>query len=425
VVTRFAEGRADLVSRWTSLGTLTSDAVLYGLAALFAVGLGWTSRQPAQWHWGYLAFAPYAGAALIAVGLSWRHLRRETLTRLALLAVVVLGAVVLPLILEARWRQLDDHPGLAQPEVGVIERAGRYLYEGQDPYKTYERNGHLVNAVPGLPAFESFFPYFPLMGVFGLPSAETHLGHGLTDARIVMSLMTLIVSGVGIGLLRATRRQKIRVIQILLALPTGALFLATGGDDMPILALSLLGVAALQRRNSVLAGVSLGVAAAMKLTAWPLALGALLVVRRGDERRAWRTTALIILAIVAGTVLPFAVRAPVAFMSNVFAFPLGLTKVVSPAASALPGHLLTTLWSPLGHVLAPLALVVFGYYGVLYARRHWPLSLSQLLGLLAVLFTVLICAASATRVGYLIYPLNFALWSRVTQVQPPRELELV
>jgi hypothetical protein len=151
----------------------------------------------------------------------------------------------------------------------------------------------------------------------------------------------------------------------------------------------------------------------------------LLVVRRGDDRRAWRTTALIILAIVAGTVLPFAVRAPVAFMSNVFAFPLGLTKVVSPAASALPGHLLTTLWSPLGHVLAPLALVVGGYYGALYARRHWPLSLSQLLGALAVMFTVLICAATATRVGYLIYPLNFALWSRVTQVQPAKVLELV
>jgi hypothetical protein len=33
------------------------------------------------------------------------------------------------------------------------------------------------------------------------------------------------------------------VAQVLLALPTGALFLSTGGDDMPILALMLLGVA--------------------------------------------------------------------------------------------------------------------------------------------------------------------------------------
>ena len=32
--------------------------------------------------------------------------------------------------------------------------------------------------------------------------------------------------------------------------------------------------------------------------------------------------------------------------------------------------------------------------------------------------TALICAASATRVGYLIYPLNFALWSRVCAPAP-------
>jgi len=407
------------------LSALQGDAVLYALAAVFALGLAWFSREPAQWHWGYLAVGPYALAALVAAWLARRRIGRDTLIRVVLLLVVLAGAVALPLILEARWRQMDNRPGLAQPEVGVIERAGKSLVAGQDPYKTYVRNGHLVNAVKGLPAFESFFPYFPLMGVFGLPSAETHRGNGLTDARIVMSLMTLIVSGIGIGLLETTRRRKILVAQILLVLPTGALFLATGGDDMPILALSLLGVAALQRRSSVLAGVSLGLAAAMKLTAWPLALGALLVVRRGDARRAWRTTALIIGAIVVGTVLPFAVRSPRAFMSNVFAFPLGLTSVSSPAASALPGHVLTTLWSPLGHVLAPLTLVVGGYYGMLYVRRHWPLDLSRLLGLLAVTFAVMTLVASATRVGYLIYPLNFALWSRVCQVAPTKVPELV
>jgi len=57
---------------------------------------------------------------------------------------------------------------------------------------------------------------------------------------------------------------------------------------MPILALMLLGVAALQRRSINTAGISLGLAAAMKLTAWPC-LWRLLVARdkkdrpRGDE----------------------------------------------------------------------------------------------------------------------------------------------
>ncbi len=345
--------------------------------------------------------------------------------RLVLLVVVVVGAVAMPLGLEARWRVMDNRQGYAQPEVSVIERAGKSLVDGQDPYKVYEKNGRLVGEVKGLPAFESFFPYFPLMGVFGLPSATTHRGNGLTDARIVMSLMTLIVSGVALGMLEATRRRKLRVAQILLALPTGALFLATGGDDMPILALSLLGVAALQRRNSVGAGVSLGLAAAMKLTAWPLALGSLLVARRDDGRPTWRVVASIMAAIIATTVLPFAWRAPHAFVANVFAFPLGLTTVTSPAASALPGHVLTTLWPPIGHVLAPVTFLVGGYFVVRYVRRHWPLDVSRMLALLAVVFTVMICVASATRVGYLIYPLNFALWSRVCQVQPAKEPVLV
>ncbi|MDE3065275.1 MAG: DUF2029 domain-containing protein, partial [Acidobacteriota bacterium] len=325
-----AQGRSDLASRWAALGGVGSDAVLYGASALVALGLGWTSKEPAQWHWGYLAATPYALVAIAAAVLARRALARETLVRVVLLVVVLIGAVAVPLGLEARWRQLDNIQGMAQPEVSVIERAGQWLSRGEDPYQVYEKDGRLVNQVKGLPAFESFFPYFPLMGVFGLPSAATHRGNGLTDARIVMSLMTLAASGLALALLSADRRRKLRVAQILLVLPTGALFLATGGDDMPILALSLLGVAALQRRNSVLAGLSLGLAAAMKLTAWPLALGAVLVSRRADNRRSWATTGALIGAIVVGTVLPFAVRAPRAFISNVFAFPLGLTTVVSP-----------------------------------------------------------------------------------------------
>ncbi|HEV2428098.1 MAG TPA: glycosyltransferase 87 family protein, partial [Acidimicrobiales bacterium] len=294
------------------------------------------------------------------------------------------------------------------------------LSHGQTPYRAYLRDGHLVGAVKGAPAFESFFPYFPLMGVFGLPSAATHGRSDLTDARIIMSLMTLVVGGVALALLRAPPERKLRVAQVLVALPTGALFLATGGDDMPILALGLLAVAFLQRRQSALAGVSMGLAAAMKLTAWPLALGALLVVRDRDGRRAWRSTAWIVVSIVVVTVLPFAVKSPHAFVVNVFGFPLGLAGVTSPAASALPGHILTTLWPPIGHVLAPVTLVVGGYFATRYARRHWPLDLSRLLAMLAVAYTVLICVASATRVGYLIYPLNFALWSSVLSTRSER-----
>ncbi len=417
--------RTRLVLWWAALNALASDAVLYGVSALFAIVLAMTSTQAAQWQWGYLACGAYALGAVIAWGLSRLDLARGSLVRVALLALVILGSVAIPLGLEARWRQLDHGVGYAQPEVSVIERSGKYLSQGMDLYHSYVLHGHLVNQVPGLPAYESFFPYFPLMSVFGLPSAETHQSKGLTDARIVMSLMTLLVSLSALGLMRASREKKIRVAQLLLALPSGALFLSTCGDDMPILALMLLGTVALQRRRSNLAGISLGLAAAMKLTAWPLALGALLVARSKYERRSWRIVGGWILAIVVITVMPYLLRSPGAFMSNVFAFPLGLAGIASPAASPLPGHILTTLWAPLGHIIAPLTLLVGGYFAARYSRDHWPLDLSQLLAMLSIAFAVMICAAAATRIGYVIYPLNLALWSKVTQHERVRIPELV
>ena len=74
-------------------------------------------RRAAQWQWGYLTVGPYALVAVIAFALARRVVRRENLVRLILLCAVVVGAVVVPLGLEAHWRH-------AQPEVGVITRAG-------------------------------------------------------------------------------------------------------------------------------------------------------------------------------------------------------------------------------------------------------------------------------------------------------------
>ena len=411
---------------WSSLRGLSSDAVLYALAAVFSLGIGVQSTANAQWHWGFLAVGPYALAAVLAATCVKVSLRYETRVRLGLLVLVVVGAVLIPLAMEVHWRTEQPTRGFAQPEVLVIERAASDIVKGGSPYQSYWRDGQLVNRVPRIPAYESFFPYFPLMSVFGLPHAET-TSSPLSDARVVMNVMTLATSAAALLLLRATRRQKIRVAQFLIALPTGALFLATGGDDMPILALSLLGVMGLQRRSQHVAGVSLGLAAAMKLTAWPLALGALLVARDRDSRPAWRSVASWLMVIMGVTILPFAVSSPFAFLSNVVAFPLGLAHVASPAASPLPGHLLTDVWSPVGHLLTPLALVLGAYFATRYTRAHWPLNLSQLLAVMAAFSAALICVASATRVGYLVYPLNFALWSRVCADVPAsaRELETV
>jgi hypothetical protein len=47
-----------------------------------------------------------------------------------------------------------------------------------------------------------------------------------------------------------------------------------------------------------------------------------------------------------------------------------------------------------------------------------------LLGILSLVFLAMMCVSSATRIGYVIYPLNFALWSWACQevVVPTQEL---
>jgi len=70
-------------------------------------------------------------------------------------------------------------------------------------------------------------------------------------------------------------------------------------------------------------------------------------------------------------------------------------------------------------------LLIGGYFVSKYARSHWPLTLSRLLAILSVSVAAMMCVASATRIGYIIYPLNLALWSSVTQDQSVKEPELV
>jgi len=400
---------------WQRRGDLLGDAVLYGLASAFAGGTYLVSATVAQAWWGALSATPYLVVALlawVASRQSWRSILR---VRIVLCALAVLGAVVVPLVLMAQWRQATPSGNYAQPEVMVIERAANLLYDGHDPYQAIWLHGRLQHEVPNVPAYESYYPYFPLMSVFGAPAAITKHRSSATDARVVMSLVTVACLAGALLLLRLSGRHALRVTQILIALPSGAMFLATGGDDMPLLGMMLLGVAFLSRRRIHAAALVLGLTTAIKLTAWPLLLGATLVARDGQGRSRWRTMVVWSAAVVLSTVLPYVLLNPATFVSNVIAFPLGLTHVVSPAASPLPGHLLTVLWAPLGHILTPLTLLVGGYFLARYLRGHWPLTVSRMLAILALGTSVVILTASATRSGYVIYPMNFWLWSHVTK----------
>jgi hypothetical protein len=438
------------MTRAASISPEAGDAILYGLAALFALvtivgsGLG-LYRQWAQLAIGPFIFGALCSAVLATVAarrsrrrgegaavgtptaatpaatpaagptaatpVSPRRPRANWTARIAIAVCVFAGATAIPLGLEIIWRSDGDPGSHVQPEVTNIERAGQTVAKGRDPYP-YVTNPHgkVVHTLPGQTAANSFLPYLPFMTVFGIPSEKKH-DIVLTDARIFFSLATLLVAGGALFLCPADGRRKMRALQVIAILPTAALPLATGGDDMPVVAFLLLAMVLAQRRQPFAAGVVLGVVSAMKFTAWPLAALALFAAyNRNGVRRPW--TMLGGMVVISGpVVIPFVLRGPWAFFDNVVLFPLGLSGVNSPAASPLPGHLIVSAF-PFLHRAFPLAVGLVGAALLgWYLYRRPPQTAAQVCTVGGVVMAVVTLLAPATRIGYLLYPINFFVWS--------------
>lgn len=408
------------------------DAVLYGVSALFALATILFAGLGLYRQWAKLAVGPYVGAAVLSLLLAHHRRRRAAAgdldrqgdgfetpgtgrywwrsARALIFLIVLVGATLVPLALEVMWRGEHAAGSHVQPEVTVVERAGHRAAHGKDPYQLVVKHGHEVVFTPGEPEYENFFPYGPVMSAFGLPSS-TKAPVELTDARVFFGAVTLAITLLALWLLRGPRQWRIRTLQVLTVLPTAALPLATGGDDMPVVAFLLLAMVLAQRRRPVWSGLVLGLVSAMKFTAWPLAGLALFAARDRHGRRRPELMALGLAAVLVPSVAPFVVNDAAAFFENVVLYPLGLAGVSSPAASALPGHLLVSAFPSL-HKAVPLALVLVG--GAVLARhlwRHPPVSAGDVCALAAVVMTVAIVLAPATRVGYLLYPVNFAVWA--------------
>ncbi|HEV3212758.1 MAG TPA: glycosyltransferase family 87 protein [Acidimicrobiales bacterium] len=389
---------------------LAVDGLLFAGSAVFAVLLWANSDLSPHRDWGRDAAVGYAACAVAAGVLCVVRPSRALLARVALTAVCFVFVALVPMALMVHQRAQAGREVHVLPEVGVIERAGHALVGGHDPYVAQLVGARLIGQVPGVPRYEAFFPYFPLMLAFGLPSTVHWLG-SLGDGRLWMALLSIGLFLVALRLARAPPERSLRAAQVFLVLPTGAVFLAGGGDDLPVLALSLVGLVAVARRRELTSGVAFGVAMAMKLTAWPLGLLCLLIVRDRDGHRSAGRTGAIMAAIVAVVVVPFFVWDPHTFYENVIAFPLGLSGIDSPAASPLPGHLLVTVVPSVRRVL----LVGLGAVGVpvlaWWLWRRPPRDVAGVCRLTAVIAIVVMCAAPATRVGYVVYPVNLLVWS--------------
>ncbi len=373
---------------WQSPATVPRHWLAAGFAvcAVFAGLLAAFTTNHLHETWGISAAIAYGLAA--AAALAWQ-------SRGADLAVALstCGALVAPLLLMAVDR-------LRQPEVHVVTRSAALLLRHGTPYPAPAVTAHAHN--PNL-----FDPYLPVMTLFGMPRALLGMAP-LTDPRIWLGLGFAGTFFAAVAV--AGAKDPWRWTLLVASSPVIALALTVGGTDVPVLALLCLGLALLWRHpRPVLAGLALGVAAAMKATAWPGLAVALVLLRVTRSRWAAGRFALAALGAAAALIVPVAALAPRSLVENTIAFPLGLAGTRSAAVSPLPGHLLAGSGAA-GHLLAVLllALTFLGLAAWLWLRP--PRTVPAAAWWLITGFTLMFLTAPATRFGYFMYPAGLLAW---------------
>jgi glycosyl transferase family 87 len=194
------------------------------------------------------------------------------------------------------------------------------------------------------------------------------------------------------------------------ASPVIAFELAVGGTDVPMVAFLCLGFAYLWQRQPVLAGLALGIGAAMKATAWPALLVAIALLAVRDGKQAVGRFTLTAVGVVVACVGPFVFGHPKALVENTIMFPLGLASVRSQASSPLPGHIISATWPDAGHTVVVVLLALSGVAVAVSLVVRPPRTVSRAVALLAGAMTLMFVLAPSTRFGYFIYPATLAIW---------------
>ncbi|MFG2051566.1 glycosyltransferase family 87 protein [Micromonospora sp. NPDC048935] len=408
---------------WRTLDTaadgLALDLGLYAVSTIFAAITAVTSALSPHRAWGAVAAVGYLAATLVVITqlLLRRHHPTAPLVglraRWAITGLTWASTALLPLL----WQSIERASGRtdrAQEEVLVVEHAGTRLLEHGTPYL-----GH--DAIAALPPGEQllgYTPYQPGMAMFGLPRALADTWW--TDSRVWFAVGTALALALAVAALRrppaadgqTDRGHRpdaalLRGVQAATVLPVCALTLATGGDDLPVLALCLLALALAATDRPGRAGLAVGLAGALKLFAWPVAL---VLIVWGLTRRAGTRVAAGAIGLPVAALLPAMLVDHDALTENVLRFPLGHGLVTSPAQSPFPGYLIANAL-PAGRVVAAALLVAAGVaIAVRLARRPPRTAVATALicgyGLLAA-----IALMPSTRFGYLLYPMALLTWA--------------
>jgi hypothetical protein len=351
--------------------------------------------------WGIWAAFGYAAAAAVAAAWPSRRGRQTAL------AASLSGGLVAPLT----WLATQAP---ATPDVAVVTRSAALLLHHATPYLPSAQLAH--------GGWLAYNPYLPVMAIFGLPHA---LGlPGLAgDPRPWLAAATFLLLAAAFraaGRDRASSPGHLGRAVFATASPVLAFPLAVGITDPPVLALTCLALALLARpawsaRSVYLtwpAAIVLGVACAMKYTAWPALVVLIAMVAARDGRRAaarFAAAAITAAAMLTVALAPAAVAAPAALIQNTVAFPLGLTHARTPAQSPLPGHLLASL-GPAGHLAAIILLIAAGLAIAASLMARPPVDAAAAARRLALGLSLMFALSPATRFGYFAYPVGLYGW---------------
>jgi hypothetical protein len=375
-------------------GLATVYAAFAAYAAIAALTAAGQDRVWALWA------LPGYGAAVV---LLWRG-RRWTP---AALSVSVALALVVPLIRLSAARPMSA--GMV-----VVGRSAELLLRDGLPYLPPEQ----------LSSWLSYNPYLPAMALFGLPRAAGFsglAGHpGVWMAVVTVAVLTAaawVTVPHRAARCPGCRRDVLRLVAVAVSSPVIALNLAVITTDPPVLALMLLSFALAVRPSGALrAGVVLGVACALKDTAWPeIPVLAAMFWSRDGARAAGRFAAASVIAtvVLVAATAPAAFIRPSAVVQNAVLFPLGLTHHKTPAQSLLPGHLLASA-GPVGHLLAVglLLAATAALLASLVVRPPQTVNAAALR--LAVGLAAMFTFGPDDRFGYFVYPLGLLGWLALT-----------
>ena len=380
-------GRVRLGAGWQSPTAMPRRwlAGIFAGSAIFAALVAIFSSDSVHQLWGAIAACGYGLAVVALVGGKPRG-------RDIALGLSFCGGLFVPLV----W--MAAH-ALEQPEVVVVARSGASLIHQGTPYAD-------AAVLAGTHDPNAYNPYLPVMALFGVPRALFG-ANVLTDPRIWFGAVFIVVFW--LALRAGGAPDPARWAILVAASPVIAFELAVGGTDVPMVAFLCLGFGFLWQRRPLLAGLALGVGAAMKATAWPAILVAIALLAVRDGKRAVGSFALTAIAVVAAFVGPFVISHPKALVENTIMFPLGLASVTSQASSPLPGHVIAAT-GHVGHMIVVVLLVAAGLAIAVSLVVRPPRSVPRAVVLLAGAMTLMFVLAPSTRFGYFIYPATLMIW---------------